>query len=337
VFVTHAHWDHVGGQRYFRGLEPAPRFIGRANYAAELARDAQGDPATAQRFFGRGFRIDDVLAYRPDVAITDAVDMTIGGTRFALRPAHGGETDDALLVHLPDLGVLFVGDMFMPYVGAPFVEEGSVDGLLAGIDEVAALAPRVLLHGHEPLTRVFDSVPMLAELRPQIAWLRDEVVRGIARGTPRAALQQANLMPPSLERARSGVHLAYMVMRRHVIDRVFDQQSGYWQNGLQGVDALGDADHGAALVDYLAIDDARLAAAAQRMVADGRHELAAVTLRHALARHPDSAPLRAAYRSATLKLMEQVQDIDPFRFILYAAQIDQATPQVNEPPLAPAQ
>jgi glyoxylase-like metal-dependent hydrolase (beta-lactamase superfamily II) len=337
VFVTHAHWDHVGGQRYFRGLEPAPRFIGRANYAAELARDAQGDPATAQRFFGRGFRIDDVLAYRPDVAITDAVDMTIGGTRFALRPAHGGETDDALLVHLPDLGVLFVGDMFMPYVGAPFVEEGSVDGLLAGIDEVAALAPRVLLHGHEPLTRVFDSVPMLAELRPQIAWLRDEVVRGIARGTPRAALQQANLMPPSLERARSGVHLAYMVMRRHVIDRVFDQQSGYWQNGLQGVDALGDADHGAALVDYLAIDDARLAAAAQRMAADGRHELAAVTLRHALARHPDSAPLRAAYRSATLKLMEQVQDIDPFRFILYAAQIDQATPQVNEPPLAPAQ
>jgi len=336
VFVTHAHWDHVGGQRYFRSLDPAPRFIGRANYAAELAHDAQADPAVLQRFFGRGFRLDDVLAYKPDVAIDQPTDMTIGGTRFALRPSRSGETDDALLVHLPDLGVLFVGDLFMPYLGAPFTEEGGVDGLLAGIDTVVALQPRVLLHGHEPLTRVFDSTRMLAELRPQLAWLRDETVRGIARGTPRAALQQANLVPPTLADASSTVHLAYMVIRPHLIDRVFDQQSGYWQNGLQGLDVLGDADHGAALVDYLGVDDSKLADAAQHMMADGRHELAAVTLRHALARHPDSAPLRAAYRAATLKLMEQVQEFDPFKFILYGAQIDQSTAQMGVRNAAPA-
>src|SRR5438067_356050 len=146
---------------------------------------------------------------------------------------------------------------------------------------------------------------------------------------PRAALQQANLVPPSLADASSAAHLAYLVVRPHLINRVFDQRSGYWQNGLQGLDLLGDADHGAALVDYLGIDDARLAAAAQRMMADGRHELAAVTLRHALARQPGSEPLRAAYRAATLKLMEQVQEFDPFKFILYAAQIDQSTPQMG--------
>ena len=53
VFVTHAHWDHVGGQRYFRSLNPAVRMIGRGNYADELALDAVADEATLKRFFGR--------------------------------------------------------------------------------------------------------------------------------------------------------------------------------------------------------------------------------------------------------------------------------------------
>ena len=328
VFVTHAHWDHVGGQRYFRQLNPAVRFVGRANYADELAHDAIGDPATLQRFFGRGFRLEDVLAYKPDVAIDKPTDMTVGGTRFSLLPARSGETDDAMLIGLPAQGVLFVGDILMPYLGAPFANEGSVDGLLAGIDQVTALKPRLLLHGHEPLTRLFDSTGMLSELRPQLAWLRDQVVRGMAQGTPRATLQQENLVAPTLEQASSSVHLAYLVLRENLINRVFDQSSGYWQNGLQGLDVLADADHGAALIDYLGLGESQIVAASEKMMADGRHELAAQTLRWALARQPSSESLRAQYRLANLKLMEKYQEFSPFKFILYGGQIDQSTPQM---------
>ena len=53
--------------------------------------------------------------------------------------------------------VLFVGDILMPYLGAPFTPEGSVDGLLEAIDQVHTLKPVHLLHGHEPLTRTFSS------------------------------------------------------------------------------------------------------------------------------------------------------------------------------------
>jgi glyoxylase-like metal-dependent hydrolase (beta-lactamase superfamily II) len=330
VFVTHAHWDHVGGHRYFRSLNPTPRFIGRDNYADELAHDALADRATLKRFFGQGFSLDDVLAYKPDAAIDRPTEMTIGGTRFSLQPARGGETDDALLIHMPQHGVLFVGDILMPYVGAPFLEEGSVDGLLAGIDQVDALKPRVLLHGHEPLTRIFDSTGMLSDLRVQLAWLRDQVIRRLAQGDTRSALHRANLTAPTLEHSPSSVHLAYLLFRGNVIDRLFDQHSGYWQNGLQGLDALGDADHGAALVDYLGIGEAQIVAAAERMVADGRHELAASMLRSAQARLPTSDRLRSAHRLVHLKLMEKYQEFDPFKFILYAGQIEQSTPQVNE-------
>ncbi|HSC00805.1 MAG TPA: MBL fold metallo-hydrolase, partial [Burkholderiaceae bacterium] len=333
VFVTHAHWDHVGGHSFFRSLNPAVRFVGRSNYQDELAIDAMANPDGLRQFFGDRFRLADVLSYKPDVGVDRATTAVIGGTRFNLLPTRGGETDDAMLVQMPDRGVLFVGDILMPYLGAPFEPEGSVDGLLAAIDQVRALQPRLLLHGHEPLTRAFASTAMLDQLRPHLQWLRDEVVAAIQRGTPRAAIQQANLMPPTLEASSSEVHLAYLLLRENLINRLFQQRSGYWQNGLQGLDALTDADRGTALVDYLDLSDAQIAAAAQKMIKDGRHELAAAVLQWAQARHPDSATLAAPRRLAYVKLMEKYQEFNPFKLIVYSAQADQPVPQVGDAPL----
>jgi glyoxylase-like metal-dependent hydrolase (beta-lactamase superfamily II) len=337
VLVTHAHWDHVGGHAYFRSLGPSVRFIGRANYADELRNVAQANPATLAGFFGTAFRLDGVLSYRPDVAIERATELTIGGTRVQLLPTRGGETEDALLVQLPEHRVLFVGDILMPYLGAPFVEEGSLEGLLDAIRQVDTLKPRHLLHGHETLTQLFSSPEMLNDLARQLAWLRDAVQREIPRGTDRAALHSANLVPPELANSPSSVHLAFLVLRENVINRLFDQRSGYWKNGLQGLDALGDADHGAALVDYLGLGEARIARAAERMVADGRHELAASLLRSAQARLPQSERLAAVRRLVYLKLMEKYQDFNPFKFIVYAAEIDQVTPQMSLPAVAASQ
>lgn len=331
VFVTHAHWDHVGGQRALRSLEPAPKFIGRANYASELARDAAANPAMLKRFFGTDFDLADVLAYRPDVTVDKPTDLVVGGTRVQLRPTRGGETDDAMLVYLPEHGVLFAGDILMPYLGAPFVEQGSLDGLLAAIEQVHAIAPRVLLHGHEPLTRIFSSSAMLDDLHTQLLWLRAEVERAIRNGAERGAIRAANLVPPTLQASDASVLLAYLVLRENVINRLFDQQSGYWRNGLHGLDALTDADRGDALVTYLGLSGDALAAAAESMVADGRHELAVELIRWARPRLPASERLEAVRRVAHLKLMEKYQEYNPFKFIVYAGEIGMATPQIREP------
>ena len=52
-------------------------------------------------------------------------------------------------------------------------------------------------------------------------------------------------------------------------------------------------------------------------------------LRWAQARLPDSDPLRSTRRLVHLKLMEKYQEFNPFKFILYAAQIDQSTAQIE--------
>ncbi len=81
--------------------------------------------------------------------------MSIGGTDFVLYPTAGGETSDALMVYLPASGVLFTGDVMMPYLGAPFFAEGSPDGMLDTLAFIAQINPRTLVHGHTTLTELF--------------------------------------------------------------------------------------------------------------------------------------------------------------------------------------
>src|SRR5262249_60538948 len=102
-------------------------------------------------------------AVRVDGPVSGTEPPRKGGFELRLIPASSGETDDALFVDLPQRGLLFVGDAFMPYVGPPFLSEGSPEGYLEALATVRSLAPRRVIHGHPPLTRFFtaEAIPGL--------------------------------------------------------------------------------------------------------------------------------------------------------------------------------
>src|SRR5207245_6804379 len=197
-------------------------------------------------------------SFKPHKTIDRRPELNIRETRLELMPVQGGETQDAMFINLPDQRVLFVGDFIMPYLGAPFVEEGDLQGLLDAIDIVVEKNPRYLLHGHEPLTRNFNSASMLAQLKIDLAWLREQVLTATRRGDERGAIHQANLIPPGLLNGQPDVYQPYLILREHVIDRLHDQNVGYWQPDLQGLEHSTRADHAELLVDYLSVSERQL-------------------------------------------------------------------------------
>jgi len=162
-------------------------------------------------------------------------------------------------------------------------------------------------------------------------WLRDQVLGAMRRGDERGAIHQANLIPPGLLNDQPDVYQPYLIMREHVIDRLYHQNIGYWRPDSQGLEHLTRADQAELLVDYLGVSESQLVKTVERLTADGKYELAASLLESSGDRFARSASVTNAKRLVYLKLMEKHQNTDPFKFIIYSAKIGEQTPQIASP------
>jgi glyoxylase-like metal-dependent hydrolase (beta-lactamase superfamily II) len=316
VFVTHAHWDHVGGQRFLRGLRPAPQFHARSNYGEQLeAQENTGGPYSS--WWGTRFDLDAVTSFEADHTVSERARVDIDGSTVEMIPIEGGETRDAMLIHFPQLRLVFAGDMIMPYLGAPFVAEGGPDGLVRSLDVVATLGDVDVLHGHQGINRIFPTTEALVGIRAPLAWLTDQTRRMLAQGRTRADIHHANLTPIAMLDPRPDLQLPYLVIREHLINRVVDDKLGYWQGGYAGGDSLSDKELGAVLVHYADLDAAAQRKLLERMIDAGDHELALRTVQWLLPHRPDDPELNALRERILLRLVQREQNTDAFKFIWY--------------------
>src|SRR5258707_6218419 len=90
VFITHSHWDHIGGHAYFRGLNPDLHIYARSNYQDEVAHDLEGPEGLEKHFFGARFNVGEVRNFKPDGLVDRRREVTVGGPPFELIPVAEG-------------------------------------------------------------------------------------------------------------------------------------------------------------------------------------------------------------------------------------------------------
>ncbi len=318
IILTHAHFDHAGGIAGL--LRPGTTVIAQAGFPAELERQ-HANFVPFRNFTGRGAGFGRGEPAEPatigvDQLISAPTSVSIGGTEIVLYPVTGGETEDALVAYLPASGILFAGDVMMPYLGAPFFAEGSPEGLIQALRFIGELKPRMLVQGHTVLTEVF-TMEAVAGLLPALTQLRDDALAGIARGLTLTALLDAGYLPDVLREHPAAV-APFLVMRDHFLQRLYHLRTGYWEPDGQGLEPIAPAARAAAL-DLLAGGRSEpFADAARTLLAQGDHGLALQIADAGLARHPAAAALSELRQQALYRLMERYQLQDPFRFLIYA-------------------
>jgi glyoxylase-like metal-dependent hydrolase (beta-lactamase superfamily II) len=319
VFVTHAHWDHVGGQSYLRETYPDLHFYGRSNYR-QTVEHAQRNHVYTQ-FRGTGFSIQSLDQYTPDVTIDALTETVIGGSAIELIPTEGGETEDALLIHFPALRTVFTGDGVMPFYGEPWVNEGDVDAALTLMDQVIARNPQFILHGHLGITVMYPDTPTLAAYRDAHAWLSNETRRLLHNAHSVEEIIRMNLIAPSLI-DHPGAFIGYLAPRDALIRRLGDSITGIWREDSTGreprdLDVISSVDRGRMLEQYFRLSAHEVANGLRRMIDGGDLELALETALAAETRYPQHAPIANTRREAADRLRSQAQFFDPFKFTVY--------------------
>ena len=178
----------------------------------------------------------------------------------------------------------------MPYLGAPFVAEGSPEGFLGAIALVLDLHPRRLIHGHSPLTALF-TIDAMPGLRDAMGALYTRSLAAARAARPLAEVLHDNFLPESLRAAPAAVQ-PYLVARDTFVQRLYTEHAGYWQSNGDGIDAFTRVEWAGALDALGGGGDAPFVRTARDLEARGDAALALQIAELGLARHPTSAALR---------------------------------------------
>jgi cyclase len=168
VVNTHHNGDHCWGNQLCAGAE----IIGHVHCAEAMARDitpetmhylATADPPLPglERFAEalRAYDFRGVTITPPTVTFEQSMSLDLDGLRVDIVHVGPAHTPGDAIVHLPERGILFGGDVLWSGC-TPIGWEGTYAQWFAALDRVIALAPDVVVPGHGPLTDL-DGVRLL--------------------------------------------------------------------------------------------------------------------------------------------------------------------------------
>jgi alkyl sulfatase BDS1-like metallo-beta-lactamase superfamily hydrolase len=222
IIFTQGHVDHVGGLDSVR--DPGTTVVAQANWT--LWRD-DNKRLIAYRASRSAFAFQDTLAEGiraiqrrlgtkhlagqsvpvVDVDFEDTLSLEVGGRRMELISVPGGETNDSLVVWLPEERICLCGNVFGPIFGhipnlVTMRGDRYRDALtaIASVERVRDLQPELLVTGHfEPIAGADRINAELTRLRDAIQHIHDQTVAGMNAGKDVRTLMREITLPPECE------------------------------------------------------------------------------------------------------------------------------------------
>jgi len=144
VIDTHGHSDHAFGNASFRpasiwGHRGCPTYLERT--AVQQRRD------TMKELPDEAASISALVIDPPDRLVDEAATLDVGGRPVALRFLGRGHTDHDLVIHLPETGVAFAGDL-VTKSNYPFFGDSFPLDFPATVRAIGDLSWSTLVTGH---------------------------------------------------------------------------------------------------------------------------------------------------------------------------------------------
>jgi len=159
VVNTHSNGDHC----YGNALMADSDIVASARCAEEMAElppsamaalmHAAPTLGPAGDFLSRIFApfvFEGIEAALPSTTFSGRLELSVGDRRVTLLEVGPAHTGGDVVVHVPDSGIVFTGDILF-HGGHPIVWAGPVTNWVAACDRILDLQPTVVVPGHGPL------------------------------------------------------------------------------------------------------------------------------------------------------------------------------------------
>ena len=219
IIFTQGHVDHVGGTDFLR--DDTTEVIAHSSNAEHQAYDKRlfkfrgsrsgfaflkKNGATIRQAMGDYGELPAQSEPVPDITFDDEYEFTLGGLRVQLIGVPGAETNDSLIIWLPDHEICFVGNLFGCLIGhipnlVTIRGDRYRDALVCAeaCDVVAKLPPKLRLPGPHGSIEGKDLIQReLARIRDATLYVHDETVKGMNEGKDLFTLKQEVQLPPEL-------------------------------------------------------------------------------------------------------------------------------------------
>jgi len=224
IVVTQCHGDHFGGVHEIR--DPDTLIVTQENYercreywrilhdfytrrSAKLWGSVLGEQSNAR---------DRIREIAPDLTFRDEFRLELGGRVFELYAAPGGESEDGVIVWLPQDRTMITGNLFGPIFGNMpnlYTIRGdkirSAKRFVESLELVRRFRPEVIVTGHEVIEGEEAIDAALERVRQAVLHVHDYTIDGMNAGQDVYTLMREVDLPEEIRIGQAHGKLSWCV------------------------------------------------------------------------------------------------------------------------------